>query len=187
MTDVPTSKAASKKWLWLLLGLGSVGGCCCLGIVASAATGRGEARATARPASSAAPDLPWLADVASNCAAYSAAPNDIKKSSVFRENEMLLSRTSVNNAQGRLETLRTNQGGSELSLRIKVGNASFATESLFAPIKEGSAVYRAASDMKVGQCVRFSAGPIKAASLSERAMVCDFDYFATFTSVAPCD
>lgn len=93
----------------------------------------------------------------------------------------------MQNARGRLTGLSTNQGGSELTITIKADDVEFQTEGLFAPITQGSAVYNVAADMKTGQCVVFSAKRLKAASMTERAQVCDLKYFADFTSLAPCN
>lgn len=130
--------------------------------------------------------LPWVATVRSNCAAYKAAPNDIKKSAIYNENEALIAKTKVANVKGKLAGLRTDQGGAELALKIEVGDVEFSTESLFGPIKKGSAVYTAATDMAVGQCVVFSASKLESSSMVEQSKVCDPEYFAVFTSVAPC-
>lgn len=130
--------------------------------------------------------LPWVETVEANCAAYKAAPNQIKKSEVFNRNTALIGKTKVSNVKGELTSLTTTQGGDELSLRVKVGEVEFHTESLFGPIKKGSAVYKAATDLSEGQCVVFSASSLKASSLMEESMVCDPEYFAVFTSIAPC-
>ena len=131
--------------------------------------------------------LPWLTEVQANCEGYKAAPNDIKRSEVFRTNEAALRRVRIKDAQGTLRTLSTSQGGDELRLVVGAGNVKFATESLFGAIKRGSGVYKQASALREGSCVVFSAGAIQASSLTERSKVCDLDYFAKFTSVRPCD
>jgi hypothetical protein len=124
--------------------------------------------------------------VRSNCSRYENAPNDIARSAIFRENRALLAETTVSDARGKLTMIYTNQGGSDLKLTIKVGPVEFTTESLFSPIPQGSPVYEAAADMKEGECVIFSATHLAAASFFERAQVCELDYFAVFTSLAPC-
>jgi len=122
----------------------------------------------------------------SRCAAYDAAPNQIKKSEIFRKNTVDIEALELDGVRGSLTTLATNQGGSELRLRVEAGGATFSTESLMAPIPRGSPVYVAASEMKEGQCVVFSANHVKAASLTERAQVCDPSYFADITKLATC-
>ncbi len=62
----------------------------------------------------------------------------------------------------------------------------FATEALFAPVKKGSPVYRAAAEMHEGQCVIFSADKLEPSSMVEESKVCDLDYFASFTALKPC-
>jgi hypothetical protein len=115
------------------------------------------------------------------------APNEIKKSAIFGDNKALLAGTNVVSVRGKLRGLQTNQGGSELKLTIQVGHVEFTTESLLSPVKKGSAVYTAASEMRTGQCVVFSADRLRPSSMSERSQVCDTDYFASFTSLASCE
>jgi len=138
------------------------------------------------PKADEAPAPSWVATVKDNCGRYKAAPNEIKKSAIFTENEALLQRSGVDEIKGKLTRLSTGQGGDRLSLKITVGDLEFATESLFAPIKKGSAVYNAAAEMTVGQCVMFSAKGLKASSVVEQSKVCDTEYFANFTSLKPC-
>ncbi|MBL8918107.1 MAG: zinc ribbon domain-containing protein [Myxococcaceae bacterium] len=168
--------------LFLLCFLGSIVGGKSKGGGSSAAS----SDAPAAPAPEVAQQLPWIATVNDNCAKYKAAPNEIKKSAIYNENEALIAKTKVTNISGKLVALRTDQGGDELSLKIKVGDVDFHTESLFGAIKKGSAVYNAAAEMTVGQCVVFSASSLKASSMVERSKVCDTEYFAVFTSIAPC-
>jgi hypothetical protein len=136
--------------------------------------------------SEAAAALPFVAKVQNNCAKYKAGKNEIQKSAVFAENEKLLEELHLTDVKGVLKKLSTNQGGSELSLHIDVGDVEFATESLFAPINKGSDVYKAAAEMSEGQCVVFSASSLRASSITEEAKVCDTEYFAKFTSLKPC-
>jgi hypothetical protein len=89
-------------------------------------------------------------------------------------------------ARGTLAQLSTNQGGSELTLGIKVGEVEFTTEALFAPVKKGSPVYKAAAELREGQCVVFSADKLEPSSMLEESKVCDLDYFANFTAMKPC-
>lgn len=197
----PPKKGMSNGMIALIVVGCLFGGCTLLGAIGAATkkdqpqttaattTGAAEANPTtpSTPEPNAAtPTFPWIATVKANCAAYKAAPNQIKKSATFRANQELLASTGVQNARGKLTTLSTNQGGSELTLTIKINDVEFQTEGLFAPIKQGSAVYNAAADMKEGQCVVFSARKLKAASMTEQAQVCDLDYFADFTSLVPC-
>ena len=131
--------------------------------------------------------LPWIAEVKSGCAAYKSAPNEIKKSAVFNEVKALVARTTVESVRGKLKQLSTNQGGSEVTIRIDVGDVEFTTEGLFSAIKKGTPVYDAAAEMKIGQCVIFSAEKLKPSSITEQSQVCDTEYFATFTKLAPCE
>lgn len=168
--------------LFLLCFLGSIFG-------GKSRSGGGSSAAPSDAPAAPAPEvaqLPWITTVNDNCAKYKAAPNEIKKSAIFNENETLISKAKVSNVTGKLAALRTDQGGDELSLKIKVGEVDFHTESLFGAIKKGSAVYNAAAEMTVGQCVVFSASSLKASSMVERSKVCDTEYFAVFTSIAPC-
>jgi hypothetical protein len=130
--------------------------------------------------------LPWLGAAKSNCASYMLAANEIKKSAIFTENTALLSAATVQKVRGKLTRISTNRGGTELRLQVIVGRVEFNTESLFGPVKKGTDVYAAASDLAEGQCVIFSGNRIKASSISERAQVCDTEYFINFTSLEPC-
>lgn len=134
----------------------------------------------------AAEQFPWLATVRDNCARYKDAPNEIKKSAIFGDNTALLGKVTVSGAKGRLSSLTTNKGGSDLRLVIKSGDVEFATESLLSPIKKGTPVYNAAAELRQGACVVFSARNLKASSMAERSRVCDAEYFVDFTSVGPC-
>jgi hypothetical protein len=134
----------------------------------------------------AAASLPFVAKARANCDRYKASKNEIQKSAVFTENEELLSQVSLSGVKGVLKKLSTNQGGAELSLHIDVGDVEFATESLFAPIKKGTDVYKAAAELSEGQCVVFSASSLRASSITEEAKVCDTEYFAKFTAIEAC-
>lgn len=130
--------------------------------------------------------LPWVQKVRQRCDEYDDAPNDIKKSAIFRSVERLLAKTRVSQTQGILQSLSTNQGGRRLSLTIDVGDVQFSTESLMKPIKRGTKVYAQATELEEGECVQFSARGLRASSLRERSQVCDTEYFARFTDVRPC-
>ncbi len=171
----PPPKKKSRWWLWAL------GGVVAIGVCTSAAKNGGKKKSAESEAS-----LPFVADVRANCEAYKAAKNEIKKSEVFNANEELLGGQKLKDIKGVLKGLTTNQGGSSLTLRIDVGDVEFKTESLFAPVEKGTAVYKAATDMSEGQCVIFSASEIKASSITEQAKVCDTEYFAKFTSLKGC-
>jgi hypothetical protein len=132
------------------------------------------------------PEPAWVATVRANCERYKAAPNEIKKSAVFNENETLLKSSGVEKVRGTLKRLSTTQGGEQLSLVVTMGDLEFATEALFGPIKKGSPVYNAAADLTVGQCVIFSAKGLRASSVVEESKVCDTEYYANFTAIGPC-
>lgn len=56
----------------------------------------------------------------------------------------------VKGPRGKLTTLSTNQGGSELTIEIEVGDdVEFKTEALFSPIRKAPAVYNAAADLRL--------------------------------------
>lgn len=130
--------------------------------------------------------LPFLGELRSACAAYRSAPNEIKKSEIFKRTQTLVKSQRLKDVEGILRGLSTNQGGSELALRIEVGSAEFSTESLLGPIKQGSPVYKTASEMREGQCVRFSAERLETSSVLEESQVCDPEFFARFTSLKAC-
>ncbi len=121
-----------------------------------------------------------------NCAEYRTAPNEIKKSAIFNAHKSFVARTKLADVRGTLTEISTNQGGGELKLSIKVGDAEFVTEALLAPVKKGSRVYRAAAEMHEGQCVIFSADKLEPSSMVEESKICDTDYFASFTALKPC-
>ncbi len=171
----PPPKKKSRWWLWAL------GAVVVIGVCTSAAKNGGKKKSAESEAA-----LPFVADVRANCEAYKAAKNEIKKSEVFNANEELIHEQKLTNIKGVLKGLSTNQGGSSLTLRIDVGDVEFKTESLFAPVEKGTAVYKAATDLSEGQCVIFSASEIKASSITEQAKVCDTEYFAKFTSLKGC-
>ncbi|EYF05991.1 hypothetical protein [Chondromyces apiculatus] len=132
-------------------------------------------------------ELPWLATVKENCAEYRDAPNDIKRSAIFNAHKSFVRAMKLTDVRGTLTTISTNQGGSDLTLKIEVGDdVEFTTEALFAPVKKGSQVYRAAAEMREGQCVVFSADKLEPSSMMEMSKVCDTEYFANFTSLKPC-
>jgi hypothetical protein len=162
-------------WL-VLIGIGGANG------GASSRSSSGSSKS----ADSEAAGLPFISEVKANCDKYKSAPNDIKKSAIFTANEETLSTVSLKDVRGVLKSMRTTQGGGELSIRIDVGEVEFKTESLFAAIKKGTPVYDAVTDMTVDQCVVFSAEGLKASSVVEKSKVCDTEYFAKFTSVKPC-
>jgi hypothetical protein len=167
----------------------SFGGCAVLMIVGAAKVANNTAKAKTEAAaqlSNAAAAVPWVASVQQNCEAYKAAPNEIKKSDVFRANDEVLSAASLNQVRGKLTRMRTNQGGSELDLTIEVGGVEFKTESLLEAIKRGTPVYEAASAMQEGQCVTFTADKVRSSSLVEQSKVCDLEYFANFTRLSNC-
>jgi hypothetical protein len=131
--------------------------------------------------------LSWIKKQRELCQAYDDAPNEIKQSAIFRETIVLLYRASVENGKGIIERIRTNQGGSELSIVVKVGNKiEFATSSLSDPIRAGSKVYQQVENLKENSCVNFSISSIRPSSVFERSRVCDLEYWAEFTDVQPC-
>lgn len=183
----PPPKKKSKALLFVLGGFGLFMTCGIIGAMADKDSGSSQQSSSAKGGASASvAALPWMSTVIENCAAYKAAPNDIKKSDVFNRNQAHLTGVNVADARGTLTMLSTSQGGDELRLGIKVGDVEFKTGSLFYAINRGSPVYAAASEMTRGQCVIFSASNIKAASLMERSQVCDFEYLANISSLAPC-
>ena len=129
--------------------------------------------------------LPWISQVQANCSAYRAAPNEIKKSAVFRSNNATLSGAKVFGVRGKLTELTTSQGGDSLRLTITVGDVEFQTSPLDS-IAQGSATYNAAADLATGQCVVFSATQLSSSSVLEQSKVCDTEYFARFTSLSRC-
>lgn len=178
----PKKKMGLGKVALLVVG-GLFAGCMGLGALGAAA---GGGTASAKGSTASAPVAPWVADVRSNCAAYRAAPNDIKKSAVYRANESVLGSASVPSARGKLTRLRTNQGGSDLDIEIKTADGVEFQNSPLNSIASGSAIYNAVADMKVGDCVEFSATEVSSASIVEQSKVCSLDYFVKFATVSSC-
>lgn len=150
----------------------------------------GDSRSSPAPSGPPHSAPPFVAELQGLCRAYDAAPNEIKKSEIFRYAKQQIEGQRAFTGRGKLDQISTNQGGSELRLVIETRtNGSkqlFATESVFAPIKSGSAVYRAAANMREGECVVWSASRFESASLVERSQVCDLDFFARFTALKTC-
>ena len=186
---LPPPKKGMGTGTILLIVFGCLfGGCAAMCGIASKAQVKGaEAREMrqAKQQEAASVALPWTTNVKANCAAYQAAPNEIKKSAVFNSNQQLLSGVSLQGVQGKLKRLSTNQGGGNLDLKIEVGDVEFTSRPL-SPIKRGSAIYDAATEMSVGQCVTVSATNVSASSMVEQSKVCDLEYFVDFASLAPC-
>jgi hypothetical protein len=135
-------------------------------------------------------DIPFVSALAGYCRAYDGAPNQIKKSAVFREAQGVLQGERIRGVQGTLRTMSTNQGGSEVDLTVRVsttqGDVDFTTESLMEGIRKGSRVYNQAAEMREGECVVISADRVRSAAVFEREQVCDKDFFVRFTDVQTC-
>lgn len=131
--------------------------------------------------------LPWVSAVKTNCTAYDAAPNEIKKSDIFNANQNLLASADAPGIVGTLKQLSTNEGGSRLTLEVKVGDMEL-TQGIkpFSAIARGTPIYIAATNMTEGSCILFSAKNFEPGSVLERSKVCDLDYNVEFTSVSPC-
>ena len=131
--------------------------------------------------------LSWIASVKDNCTRYDAAPNDIKKSEVFNQNNALLDTVFAENVVGKITSISTNQGGDELLLKIEVGPVTLTDGGgFFSNIRKGSEIYNAAANLTKGQAIVFSAKSFEPASAFERSKVCDLDYDASITHLAPC-
>lgn len=131
--------------------------------------------------------FPWIKSQQKLCAEYKDAPNEIKKSKIFRETVGLIQRATVNNGRGTLSSIGTNQGGSELRIKIITSDGiEFVTETVFSPIRDGSKVYKQIENLKENSCVIFSTSAIESSSFLEQSKVCDLEYFAKFTNVVPC-
>jgi len=117
------------------------------------------------------------------CQKYEEAKNEIQKSNVFNNHKSMLRSSAVQNKRGRIDNIKTDQGGSEASIHIDFGaNVNFVNFD----VKNGARVYNQASNFASGECVIFSGHRIRANSLFERSQVCDFDYYITLTNLLPC-
>jgi hypothetical protein len=124
--------------------------------------------------------------VQDRCVRYEAAPNDIKKSEIFNENEAFIAEQRLDGVNAELTRLYTSQGGGSLELTVQLGAAEFKTGSLMNTIRRGDPVYDQASELTKGQCVLVSGRVRGAASVVERSKVCDLDYYLDFESIEPC-
>lgn len=183
-------KSNTPTYVWVLFFiLGSIGSCVtcttCFFAVPQIAK-HNELKETKIIANNnAVQQMPWLQAVRNNCVSYESAPNEIKKSDVFRSHEEQLKKTKITDVEGVLNKLRTSQGGSDLQLDIKVGDVRFVT-SIFEKVKRGTKAYNQVSEMSENQCVVFSANNIRPSSMTEKSKVCDEEYFVQFTDVGPC-
>lgn len=130
--------------------------------------------------------LSWVSRQRKLCNAYQEAPNEIKKSNIYRDTLRLLNGASVDGLKGVLTMISTNQGGGLLNISIDVGEAEFKNQALFASIPRGSSVYKQVEILSEGSCVIFSAKKIEPSSAFEENRVCDLDYFAKITEIKPC-
>lgn len=177
------SAKKGRGWLWAIV---IVGGALftCGGL---AALGSAMSKRDAGKGASATAQLPWIGLMQGNCGRYRAAPNEIKKSAIFRENEQLIEESSLSNVTGKLAVLSTDQGGDTLTLHVRVGEAIFKTGPFTSPIAKGSPIYETATDMREGDCVVFSAEKLRAASLVEQSKVCDLDFMVNITDLRTCN
>jgi hypothetical protein len=125
----------------------------------------------------------WIKKQREFCKDYAEAPNEIKKSSIFRSNEALLSGASVKNGKGTLSSIKTDKGGTFLDIQIIAGGEiRFNTANILI----GSNVYKQIENLREKSCVVFSASKIRAGSVLEKSSVCDLHYIVEFTNVEAC-
>jgi hypothetical protein len=96
-------------------------------------------------------------------------PNEILKSERYRGTRSFITGTGpIRNWTGTLTIIRTNQGGSNATLAIRIGSSILYDHNV--PI--GTPVYASARSMREGQQVTFSGGNLSDANLTERGKVC---------------
>lgn len=121
----------------------------------------------------------FLARFDQACTSYGTAPNDIRKSAIFRESRPWITSAVVSDWTGTLKRLHTNQGGALLDIDIIIGTATV----MALKIPATSPIYRAATDMREGQKVTFSGKNLKDFNMTERGSVCRPDFTITLTSL----
>lgn len=115
---------------------------------------------------------------ANACREYDAQPNEIRKSEVFRRSRAIINEIGpIEQWTGILETISTNQGGSNATLVIRIGSSRFFDTDV--PI--GSSVYASARDMREGQRVRFTGRDLADNNLTERGKVCQPNFTIDLT------
>lgn len=122
-------------------------------------------------------------NVIRNCERYESSLNEIQKSQVFRENEAYLHHVSLQNIEGQITKIYTNQGGSTVDITIVTPFGEFYNSN----IASTTPIYQVLSTTSIGQCMRFSGVKIEANSIFEHSKVCDKDYRIQLTSIVPCD
>lgn len=163
-----------------------------------------ERLARARAAEGDVEELPRLLRlVRLDCEDYDEAPNDIRKSDIFRDHVARLRELQLEGIRGTLRELATPQGGDNVRIEVEVrrpelergdpGSRRIETTTFRPPvlggIPRGSDVYEQAASMTVGDCVVFDADRIEPSgfALSERSKVCDPDEFVVrFRSLRAC-
>lgn len=146
---------------------------------------RAIAAGTVQPASAGAAGMPEsqrdvLVLYAQACAEYDAQPNEIKMSAVYRKSTEILARAApVAGWTGTLKRISTNQGGSNATLVIDIGDSEVRDDN----VALGSPVYLAASNMREGQVVTFSGRSLSDFNVTERGKVCSPDFQINLTSL----
>lgn len=126
--------------------------------------------------------VPWLEQARGYCARYESAPNDILRSSIFREAETFVRGKTVS-ARGTLDHLSTGHGGGDLSLAVGVGEATFSASGL----DEGEPLYLQAASLVPGTCVEFVGEVVALHAGFERDRVCELGYTIEFESIGRCE
>lgn len=116
------------------------------------------------------------------CSKYKAAPNEIKKSAIFKEYKEAVGKYSVDGLSAKLTKLETTHGGGSLHLVISTSTSKFEQTD----IDKSSPVYAMVSDLTEGDSVTFSAKDIHpnyGLLTSEEFFVCSEYWGTDFTSV----
>lgn len=155
-----------------------LGGCSFIFLVAAIASDEDEVDAG--------PQIELVSKSRAACAKYESAPNEIRKSEIYRLHQAWVPKNVVANARGTVESLTTDQGGDEVRLAIRASGGTFNSSPIISPIVRGTALYNGAAELAEGECVLFSARNIQSGGFLERSKVCDLDYFVEFTLLLPC-
>lgn len=127
---------------------------------------------------------------------YEAAPNELKKSMVFKERqnaikELLPGKNQVNGWVGTLESMGTTSGEKDAHVTIRLNkritmktwNNSFSDIGDKTLIPMGSSVFNSLVEMSEGQMVRFSGSILQEGSITEEGGMTEPEFIMRFTAL----
>lgn len=156
-------------------------------IIAAAASGCTKSDEEAWTA--VAKSLPWMVQMLEACEGYKGATRDAEKIDFSNLGPNLASTVEVSQARGEVEKIFPIGEGEPTGYALQInveGKVRFSTDAEGHRIDQSSPVFAAVGGLRRAQCVVFSATSLTPISGSEMGRVCDFSYYAKFTSIAPC-